>query len=132
MSKISRKIERGIARRKGKELQGGVDAVRRLVQGADGLTSISEAISLLKDIGPAVEECRNAALLAVQHAVAVERELERERFVRRETIQALRGLVVNATTTIDLDHVAHEASALWDLQNPAPALPADGALYGGP
>lgn len=119
MSKLGRQIERGIAKRKAKEMRSGVDAIRRLVAGADGLTSISQAISLLQEIGPAVEECRNAAVIAVQHAVSLERELDRERHVRRGVTAAL---VAHMVTAPDLDRIEAEVSAAWDQANPAPPL----------
>lgn len=128
MIKLSRQIERRIAKRKAKELRSGVDAVRRVVAGADGLTSISQAISLLQEIGPAMEECRNAALLAVQHAVALERELDKERFIRQQVTQMIADAL---TTSLNIGDIEKHAAAVWEKANPAPPLEGADAPSGG-
>lgn len=128
MSKLSRRIERGFAKRKAKDLHTGADAVRRLVAGTEGLTSISQAISLLQEIGPAMEECRNAALLAVQHAVALERMLDKERFIRQQVTQMIADRL---PTSFDVGDMEKHAEAVWDKANPAPPLEGADAAAGG-
>lgn len=116
MGKLGRKIERGILKKRAKDLHGSVDMVRRFLGGEDGIQSVSEAIVLLKQVGPLIEECRNAAFLAVQHAIALERELERERHVRRALVQAVRD-----GSFKPLAQVEEEEAAAWEKANPPPA-----------
>jgi hypothetical protein len=121
MGKLGRKIERGILKKRGKDLQGGVDMVRRFLgSDGEGVQSVSEAIMLLKQIGPVIEECRNAAYLAVQHAIAIERELEREKHVRRALVQSVRE-----GSFKPLSQVEEEAAAAWEKANPPPKADAE-------
>lgn len=132
MSKISRKIERAALRRRARELHDGADAIRRLTSATDGLTSISEAIALLRDVGPAIEECRNATVLAIQHAVALERALDRERFIRETLTKEIGSRFARSGQPdgSDLEQIAQAAGDIWDKHNPAP--PIEGSDVGGP
>lgn len=122
MGKFGRKLGRRVVQRQAKELQNGSQAVRRLLGGAEGIKSLSEAITVLNDLAPIVEECRNAAFLAVQHSIALERELAKERFVRQTIMTTIEARLEMPYGARPLAAIEEEAAALWDNKNPPPAM----------
>ncbi len=117
MSNLVRKIERRRLKKEAKALQGGTDALRRFLGGVGEVKNVSEAVALLNEVKPIVQDCRDAAFTAIQHIQVLERALAKERHVRRMALE-----MVQAGSQRPISLIEEQEGAAWEAQNPLPTV----------
>ena len=121
MGKMGRKIEKAILKKKVKDLQTGTDALKRFLDGPGEVKSLSQAMTLLNEVRDAMAECRDAAVTAVQHVGLLERELQKEQYIRQEMIYRItRDMATLVPESTSWDTLEERLGDAWDKAHPSP------------
>ncbi len=129
MSGFGRKAMRRAALAQARNTQEDVGEVKKLLRSAKNIKNLNDAIQLIADVAPAIEECRTACTVMIVEVQDLKRDLARERYIRESMFDAFTAKLPSAP------HTAAYYSELfgkeWDALNPLPAPEAPVALLEG-